>query len=190
MFSASGSYCPSDFWYDSLGSGFASIVFWSRNSVVAIRSARIDDAKAIADLTADVQQLHSEALPDIFKPPSDRLFPLEKLVTLLQDPNSTVAVAEINGDVVGYVHCTISHRAENEFRKPETYAYVQAIGVRKDARRQGVGRALITFMENWAASSGLAGLQVNYWAFNTRAQQFFESCGFSPLQVTMRMRGP
>jgi ribosomal protein S18 acetylase RimI-like enzyme len=64
--------------------------------------------------------------------------------------------------------------------------YIQQIGVRKNVRRQGVGRALIAFIEGRAVASAVTGLQLDYWAFNTRAQSFFESCGFSPSQVMMR----
>ena len=154
--------------------------------MVTVRIATIDDARVIAHLTADVQQLHNEALPAVFKPPSDKLFPLERLASLLQDPNSTVAVAEIKDNVVGYVYGATTRRAESNFKYPEAYMYVHQIGVRKGARRHGVGAALIAFIESRAVASGLTGLQLDYWVFNKRARRFFESCGFSPLQVMMR----
>ena len=157
-------------------------------SMITVRVAIIEDADAIGGLTAEVQQLHREALPDIFKSPSDKLFSREKLATLLQDANSTVAVAESNGEIVGYVYGVIMHRPENDFKKAEKYVYIQQIGVRKDARRQGVGRALIAFIERKALASAVTGLQLDYWAFNTRARSFFESCGFSASQVMMRRR--
>jgi ribosomal protein S18 acetylase RimI-like enzyme len=156
--------------------------------MITVRVANIEDADAIECLTVEVQQLHREALPDIFKFPSDRLFSREKLATPLQDANSTVAVAESNGETVGYVYAVTMHRPENDFKKAEKYMYVQQIGVRKDARRQGVGRALIAFIESTALASAVTGLQLDCWAFNTRAQSFFESCGFSASQVMMRRR--
>jgi ribosomal protein S18 acetylase RimI-like enzyme len=159
-------------------------------SMMTVRAAIIEDADAIERLTVEVQQLHREALPDIFKSPSDKLFPREKLATLLQDANSTVAVAESKGEIIGHIYAVIVHRPENDFKKAEKYMYIQQIGVRKDARRQGVGRALIGFIESKALASAVTGLQLDYWAFNTRAQSFFESCGFSASQVMMRRRLP
>jgi ribosomal protein S18 acetylase RimI-like enzyme len=154
--------------------------------MVTVRVAVMEDADAIASLTAEVQQLHNEALPDIFKTPSDRLFSREKLATLLHDANSTVAVAESNGDVIGHIYGVIMQRAENDFRVADKYMYIQQIGVHKDFRRQGIGRALIAFIESRAVASAVTGLRLDYWAFNARAQNFFESCGFSPSQVMMR----
>src|SRR5262245_42480762 len=156
--------------------------------MITVRAASIEDADAIERLTVEVQQLHREALPDIFKLPSDKLFSREKLAKLLQDANSTVAVAENNGEIVGHVYAVTTHRPENDFKKAEKYMYIQQIGVRKDARRQGVGRALIAFIERRALASAVTALQLDYWEFNTRAQNFFESCGFSASQVMMRRR--
>ena len=156
--------------------------------MITVRVAIIEDADAIGCLTVEVQQLHREALPDIFKSPSDKLFSREKLATLLQDANSTVAVAENNGEIVGHVYAVTTHRPENDFKKAEKYMYIQQIGVREDARGQGVGRALIAFIESRALASAVTGLQLDHWAFNTRAQSFFESCGFSASQVMMRRR--
>ena len=82
--------------------------------MVTVRVAVVEDADAIASLTAEVQQLHNEALPDIFKTPSERLFSREKLATLLHDTNSMVAVAESNGDVIGHVYGVIMQRTEND----------------------------------------------------------------------------
>jgi len=154
--------------------------------MITVRPAIVEDADAIDCLTVEVQQLHCEALPDTFKLPSDRLFSREKLATLLQDANSTVAVAESKGEVIGYVYGVTMHRPENDFKKAEKYMYIQQIGVRTDARRQGVGRALIAFIERRALASAVTALQLDYWEFNTRAQSFFESCGFSASQVMMR----
>src|SRR5882724_13530390 len=134
-------------------------------SMTTVRVANIEDADAIECLTVEVQQLHREALPDIFKSPSDKLFSREKLATLLQDVNSAVAVAESKGEIIGYVYGVILHRPENDFKKAEKYMYIQQIGVRKDARRQGVGRALIAFTESRALASAVTGLQLDYWAF-------------------------
>ena len=154
--------------------------------MLTVRVAVMEDADAIASLTAEVQQLHNEALPDIFKAPSHKLFSREKLATLLHDANSTVAVAESNGEVIGHVYGVIMQRAENDFKVADKYMYIQQIGVRNDFRRQGVGRALIAFLEGRAVAFAVTGLQLDYWAFNTRAQSFFGSCGFSPSQVMMR----
>jgi hypothetical protein len=105
----------------------------------AIRLATMDDAEAIARLTSDVQQLHNQALPEIFKPPSDELFPARKLAALLANPDCVVAVAEIGGKVAGHIYGVVVQRAENEFTKAEAHMYIQQIGIDARAHRQASG---------------------------------------------------
>jgi diamine N-acetyltransferase len=154
--------------------------------MIAVRLATLDDAELIERQTASVQQLHNEALPSIFKPPSADLFPPRRLAALIQDPNCIVAVAEIGGKVVGHIYGEVVNRAENEFSPSEFYLYIYQIGVDDDARRQGAGTALITFIQDRARALGLSALQLDHWAFNARARDFFMACGFSPMRVMMR----
>jgi diamine N-acetyltransferase len=154
--------------------------------MIAVRLATLDDAEAIGRQTSSVHQLHNKALPSVFKPPSADLFPPQKLAALIEDPNCIVAVAEIRGRVVGHVYSAVVNHAENEFNQADSYLYIYQIGVDDDARRQGVGTALITFIRDCARALGLTTLQLDHWAFNGRARAFFEACGFSPMKVMMR----
>jgi diamine N-acetyltransferase len=154
--------------------------------MITVRLATLDDADAIARQTASVQQLHTDALPDVFKPPSADLFPRSKLAALLQDANSIVAVAEMGGKVVGHIYGSVVNRTENAFNQPDSYMYIYQIGVDDDVRRQGVGTALIAFIRDRTLALGLTAMHVDHWAFNARAHGFFEACGFSPLKIIMR----
>jgi GNAT superfamily N-acetyltransferase len=154
--------------------------------MIAVRLATLDDVEVIEHQTASVQQLHNEALPSIFKPPSADLFPRRQLAALIEDPNCIVAVAEIGGKVIGHIYGAVVHRTENEFSPSEFYLYIYQIGVDYDARRKGVGTALFTFIRDRARALGLTALQVDHWAFNARARDFFMSCGFSPMRIMMR----
>jgi diamine N-acetyltransferase len=154
--------------------------------VISVRLATLDDAEPIGRQTSSVQELHSEALPFIFKPPSADLFPPQKLKALIGDPNRIVAVAEMGGKVVGHIYGAVVNRTENEFNRAGAYLYIYQIGVDDEARRQGVGTALVTFIRDRARAMGLTAVQVEHWAFNARARGFFEACGFSPMKVMMR----
>jgi ribosomal protein S18 acetylase RimI-like enzyme len=152
----------------------------------AVRLATMDDAEIIARQTSAVQQLHTDALPDIFKPPSADLFPPTKLATLIQDPNSIVAVAEIDGRVIGHIYGAVVSRAQNAFNHGGSHVYIHQIGVDGDVHRQGVGTALVAFVLDRARAMGISAVHVDHWAFNARAASFFEACGFSPMKIVMR----
>ena len=154
--------------------------------MVAVRLATMDDAEVIARQTSAVQQLHTDALPDIFKPPSAELFPPAKLAALIEDTNSIVAVAEMDGKVVGHIYGAVVNRAENAFNRPGSHIYIHQIGVDGDVHRQGVGTALVAFVMERARAMGLTAVHVDHWAFNARAARFFEACGFRPMKIVMR----
>nr|TFG54647.1 MAG: GNAT family N-acetyltransferase [Hyphomicrobiales bacterium] len=156
--------------------------------MVSIRPATLGDADAIARLTACIQQLHFEALPKLFRPPNEGLFPAKKLSALLKDSNSIVAVAEVDNRIVGHIYAEHVQRAENAFRLSESTIYINQIGVREEARGQGIGTALIAFIEERAAALGVHAIGLDYWAFNTPARGFFEARGFKPLQVKMQKK--
>lgn len=153
---------------------------------ITVRLATMDDADVIARQTATVQQLHADALPDVFKPPSDELFPPAKLAALVHDPSSIVAVAELDGKIVGHIYGAVVSRAESAFHVPGSHLYIHQIGVDEEGRRQGVGTALVAFVMDTARAMGVTAVHVDHWAFNTRAARFFEACGFRPMKIVMR----
>src|SRR5260370_36671472 len=105
--------------------------------MIAVRLATLDDAEVIGRHTSSVQQLHNEALPFIFKPPSADLFPPQNLAALIADPNCIVAVAEADGEDVGHIYVAVENPAGNEFHPSDSYLYICQIGVDDDARLQG-----------------------------------------------------
>jgi len=154
--------------------------------MISVRLAEPGDGNAIVRLTAHIQQLHNRALPELFRPPHEGLFPSEKLSALLKDSDRIVAVAETDGEIAGHIYGEVIRRAQSEFRHSETTIYVHQIGVREDLRGRGIGTALITFMEERAKTIGAGSIGLDHRAFNTHARDFFEKRGFSPSQVKMR----
>ncbi len=57
--------------------------------------------------------------------------------------------------------------------------YVEAIYVRPDCRRQGIGRRLISLGEAWAVSKGCSHMASDTWVWNTVSQDFHTRAGFS-----------
>jgi len=154
--------------------------------MIAVRLATMDDAEVIARQTSAVQQLHTDALPDIFRPPSADLFPPAKLATLIQDPNSIVAVAEMDGRIVGHIYGAVVISGESPFNHAGSQIYIHQIAVDKDVHRQGVGTVLVAFILDRARAMGVTAVQADRWAFNARAAGFFEACGFRPMKIVMR----
>ena len=63
---------------------------------------------------------------------------------------------------------------------------INQIGVRADSRGQGIGTALMAYIEERAEDLGARAIGLDHWAFNTPAREFFAARGFKPQQVKMR----
>jgi coenzyme F420-0:L-glutamate ligase / coenzyme F420-1:gamma-L-glutamate ligase len=75
-------------------------------------------------------------------------------------------------------------------------AEIWVLGVRRDAHRRGIGRALVRAAEAWCAAQGVEYLQVKTLAHTkedenyARTRSFYEAVGFMPLEVFPALWGP
>jgi GNAT superfamily N-acetyltransferase len=80
-------------------------------------------------------------------------------------------VAEIGRKVVGHIYGAIVNRAENEFNWSDSCLYIYQIDVDDDARRQGAGTALITFIRDRARALGVTRPCKSIIGHSMRAQE-------------------
>ncbi len=64
---------------------------------------------------------------------------------------------------------------------------VGPVFVRKEARRRGVGRALIASISQWANDTRVPVVEISVAADNPDGQAFLESLGFQPRRILMSM---
>ena len=103
---------------------------------MTVRRAGEADADAISRLSADVQEVHSTALPDLFKPPAAYSFPPAEVAELIRAPESLLFLAEIDSQPVGYAYAEVIRRPDGPFRLAQEMVYLHHISVRPDHRRK------------------------------------------------------
>jgi ribosomal protein S18 acetylase RimI-like enzyme len=143
-----------------------------------IRSATPEDRLILSALCRDVQSLHAEHHPQVFKMPRSDDFALGFFDEMLATPEITAYIAEEEGRPMGYILCRLVDRPENAFTHAARYLLVDQISVRPDAQRKGIGTALLRQAEDFARELGLAKLQLDSWDFNLEAHACFEKFGF------------
>ena len=126
----------------------------------------------------DVQRLHAEHHPSIFKMPESDDFAASFFKEMLADPTVTIFIAEEAGESVGYILCKLLERPETPFTFAARTLLVDAISVRPAARGQGVGAVLMRQAELLARELDVQRIQLDSWDFNLNAHAFFESVGF------------
>lgn len=143
-----------------------------------IRQAISTDTLSLSSLSIDVQSLHAEHHPDIFKIPESDDFAVPFFDEMLADPAVRIFIAEEGGDAVGYILCKLIERPENPFTIAMRSLLVDQLSVRPAAHGQGVGKALMQQAERLAKEWAVQRIQLDSWDFNIAAHGFFEHLGF------------
>ena len=143
-----------------------------------IRKAIATDSLLLSSLCVDVQRLHAENHPEIFKMPQSDGFATSFFDEMLADPTARLFIAEGDRRAVGYIFCKLFERPEGPFTYANRFLQIEHISVRPDAQRHGIGAALLTQVEKLARELGVTKIQLSSWDFNTDAHTFFERLGF------------
>ena len=135
-----------------------------------IREATEDDAPA---LCAYVEKILTENLPGMFRRPVPTLAEEREFIrSFVTRPNSTLLIAEVEGQPVGLTHMAGESRSEE--------AHVGTFGISVDGewRGHGVGAALLEVLAEWALAHGVTRIQGGVFATNPRALELYERHGF------------
>ena len=143
-----------------------------------IRQAVIGDHLLLSMLSMDVQHLHVEAHPDVFKRPQSNDYAASFFEEMLVDPTLTIFIAEEDVNAVGYFLCKLVERPDTPFTFPARILLVDQISVGPEARGNGIGTALLKQAELLARKLKADRIVLDSWDFNVKAHAFFERVGF------------
>lgn len=141
-----------------------------------IRSVRLEDVpvlKSIARTSYNDSRFHfDQHFP---RNKSDALYEIwiEKSCSGYAD---TVLVAEIEGQVAGYVSCKVVDKDSGQ---------IGLVGVAEQARGRGIGKSLIYASLDWFAGQNLQLATVVTQGRNISAQRLYQNCGFMTRSVQL-----
>lgn len=135
------------------------------------RRAVRGDLAAIAELWGALIDHHAESLPR-----STREVPAHELDALLRDTACAAWIAEHEERVVGF--CTVRVQTAPPGVRESARALITELYVRPEARRSGLGRALVDTALAWARERGAERVEVRVAARNEAGQSFWRSLGF------------
>lgn len=133
---------------------------------LSIRRAEAGDYAAVRSL-AEALAAHIEEPP----PP----LTLERYLAFYVREHAPVHlfVALLEDRVAGLIAWILTH----ELYSAQAGMYISDITVHAEARRKGVGRALMTKAKEWAADHGVTKLGWDVWKHNASAMQFYARLG-------------
>lgn len=108
-----------------------------------------------------------------------------RLVEISKDPNCRTIVAEEGEQIVGYMGMLKSASWEHN----ECFVRIQALIVKSEYRKNGIGKSLIEFAEFWGRELGARSIVLNCGnrAVRDSAHRFYPSVGFEAKSIGYKM---
>ena len=156
--------------------------------MIEARRALSRDAHEIASLNRHVQQLHGDAEPQVFKPADAGALSEDDAAALITKPGHIVFIAMVDRKASGYLIAEEKRRPETARTYKRNTIFIHEISVHPDARRGGIGRVLVSAVQEHGRSIGIDRLELQTWSFNQDAHAFFETCGMEPYRIMMRTK--
>ncbi len=152
---------------------------------INVRKAAINDYNAMCELFDEVDTLHRDNLPHLFRKPDGAARERDYYSGLIADENTALFVAEADGELVGFVHAVLKETPALPIFVPRRYAVVDGIVVKSRFQNHGIGRTLMEKIQAWAIAKGAASIELNVYEFNQTAISFYESLGYQTLSRKM-----
>ena len=116
----------------------------------------------------------------IFISVSEEQFVKERLEKL-DTTREVVFVAELDGEVAGYVHAEVY-----SLLYWEPMVNILGLAVSSDFRRKGAGKALMKRVEEWAKERKIKEIRLNSGGTRKEAHEFYRTIGFDDEKVQIR----
>lgn len=148
-----------------------------------VRKADTNDIGRIIDLLHQVDMVHYEKRPDLFKPNTTK-YNEQELEALLHDDSKPIFVYD-DGQVLGHAFCQITEVRNHVLLQDIKTLYIDDICVDETARGKHVGKALYEYVREYAKSVGCYNITLNVWEGNDPALSFYRSMGMKVQKTGM-----
>jgi len=147
---------------------------------ITIREATLADQNGLNRLYTEIDSLHHEALPELFRSHEGIVRSSAFLAERLDNPAMRIYVAEVGERLVGMILLKLRNQ-EHSLMVTQDYLHISTLIVAADFHGQGVAHRLMDTAVSFAKENGLSQLRLNVYEFNQRAIAFYEKEGFATL---------
>ena len=149
-----------------------------------IRFAKNTDIPTILELLRQVNLVHYEGRPDIFKLGTKYgEKELEEILSLKDKP--ILVYVDKADNVKGYCFCAVKEQEETRLLQGVRTLYIDDLCVDENCRGKGIGTALYNSAIALAKELGCYNLTLNVWSCNPTALAFYQKQGLMPQKTFM-----
>ena len=150
-----------------------------------VRRAEKKDIDSILDLLVQVDMVHHNGRPDLFKGPATK-YTGEQLEGILSDEGTPVFVCEdSDGNVIGHAFCVVKQYENDNVLTDIKTLYIDDICVDENHRGMHAGKTLYDYVIEYAREIDCYNVTLNVWSCNPGAIKFYEGCGLVPQKIGM-----
>ena len=151
----------------------------------SVRLAQEKDIPEIMELLVQVDMVHHNGRPDIFKGPATK-YTADQLKELLGNDEYVIFVwADENDKAMGHAFCIHKQVVSDNVLTDIRTLYIDDICVSEKCRGRHVGTDLYNAVISYAREKNYYNVTLNVWSCNPVAMKFYESMGLVPQKVCM-----
>ncbi len=151
-----------------------------------IRKAEEKDITKIGDLLSQVDLVHHNGRPDIFK--IGRKYSDGELKEILRDENRPILVAtDENDKVLGYCFCIFKRNEDDSVLTDIKTLYIDDLCVDENLRGKHIGKELYNAALLLAEENGCYNVTLNVWSCNPSAIGFYKALGMQEQKICMEV---
>ena len=149
-----------------------------------VRRAEERDIPAIMELLKQVNRVHYDGRPDLFKLATK--YTEDELSAILKNDKTPVFVCtDGDGKVLGHGFCVLQRPENVNLLNDLLTLYIDDICVDASARGKHVGSAIYDHILDFAREKGCYNVTLNVWSCNPGAIKFYEKLGLEPYKIGM-----
>ena len=144
-----------------------------------IRRAAERDIPGIMALLVQVDMVHHRIRPDLFNGPATK-YTEEELKAIIADENTPVFVCTDDEErVLGHSFCVFQQHAGHNILTDVKTLYIDDLCVDERQRGKGIGKALYSYVLDFARANRCYNVTLNVWAGNDSALKFYQNQGLT-----------
>ena len=151
---------------------------------VIVRLPRLQDYERVSKIMDQVQQLHVEWRPDVYKPASP-LITMDMFEAILKDENWYVA--EADGVVVGVLELMKRH-VESPAQVMKDVLFISTMADDEKYRGKGIGHLFFEKVKRLKQEKGYDTIELQVNAKNRLAYEMYRKYGFTEKSINMELK--
>ena len=151
---------------------------------VIVRLPRLQDYERVSQIMDQVQQLHVEWRPDVYKPASP-LITMDMFEAILKDGNWYVA--EADGVVVGILELVKRH-VESPAQVTKDVLFISTMAIDEKYRGKGIGHLFFEKVKQLKQEKGYDTIELQVNAKNRLAYEVYRKYGFTEKSINMELK--